>query len=297
MGDLFNRDFLLKLAGVPLPVQMSDPFQTDKASISLKVTFNVEKNSNKDPNRAEVTIYNLNPANRRTLQQGNLVAQARREPPLTYEWPLEIEAGYVGSIEGLFKGNITFANSRKESTTWVTDIECGDGEDNYRSARMSKSYGPGTPVIAVIYDAIVVLGIGPGNLSVLTAIAPRKVFTTFKKGVSVSGQVVDILDKYVSSMGFQWSIQDGQLQFLRPKQTTLEEVVLLTKETGLIGSPEQGEDGTVTVKSLLQGKLKPGRRVVIKSQMVVGMFKIDKVNHYGDTWGGDWYSEVEAKPV
>lgn len=298
LGDLYNRDFSLNIGGVPLPMQVADPLQPDKIDTQLRVLFDVEKTSSKEPNRAEVTIFNLNLINRSQLESGQQLADEARASGLAYDWPLTIEAGYVGSREQIFSGNITFATSRKENVDWVTTIECGDGENKYRSARMNKSYTVGSPVTQVAIDASVLLGVGPGNI--VEKLGPgvfRKGFSVFSQGFVASGSAVDVLDQILSSAGFNWSIQDGQLMILAPDETTFEEVVVLSKDLGLIGSPEKNENGNISFKSLLQGSIKPGRRVLIQSQLVTGQFKVEKVAHYGDTMGGDWYSEAEAKPV
>jgi hypothetical protein len=301
MSDLFNRDFSMLLGGVPLPIQSTDLAQSDKIQPALKVEFSIEKNSNKDPNIAEVIVYNFNPINRSTLQQGSKLVETLRQatPPKLYDWPIVIEAGYVGFKELLFTGNITFANSRKEKTTWVTDIEAGDGEKQYRKSRINKSFGPGTNILTAATQTAALMGVGPGNLA--TKLGPgifRKGYGVFAQGVTLSGRASNALDKMLSSAGFTWSIQDGQLLILAPNETTVEEVVVISNKLGnLIGSPEKGDEGSITIRSLLQGKLKPGRRLLLESNMITGFFKIEKVIHFGDTWGNDWYTEVEAKPL
>jgi hypothetical protein len=302
MSDLFNRDFSMIIGGIPLEIQKADVFQSDKIEPSLKVEFSIERNSNKDPNKADITIYNLGPTNRAKIQEGaDLIEKLRqtKPKPLLYDWPIVIEGGYVGSKERLFAGDITFANTRKDNVTWVTDIECGDGENKYRNERLNKSYGPGTPVTAVVTDLAAQLGIGPGNLAFQMAIGLyRKGYSVFTQGTSITGSAAENIDKILTSMGFQWSIQDGQLQILAPDETTFEEVVFISNKLGnLIGSPEKGDKGSFTVRSLLQGKLKPGRRVFVESNAIKGFFKIEKVTHFGDTGGNDWYSEVEVKPI
>ena len=140
------------------------------------------------------------------------------------------------------------------------------------------------------------LGIGYGD-SFNKLANPLRKLVIFKKGIVVEGKVSKLLDKYVSGAGYQWSIQDGVLQVLAPSETTLETVYVLNAASGLIGSPEKGEDGTVKAVSLLQGGIRPGRRIQLDSAMVQGTFKIERVIHHGDTWGKDWYTEVEAKPI
>lgn len=298
LGDLYNRDFSLTVGGIPLPVQTGDILQPDNIDTQLRVTFDVERNSNKDPNRAEVTVYNFNLANRGILEIGQEIADTTREAGLAYDWPLVIEAGYMGSREVIFSGNITYATSRRENVDWITTIECGDGENKYRKNRMNKSYGLATPITQVAIDAAVLLDVGPGNLA--EKLGPgvfRKGFSVYSQGFVASGSAADVLDAVLTSAGFTWSIQDGNLQILAPEETTFEEVVILAPHLGLIGSPEKKAKGKIAATSLLQGSLKPGRRVIIESETVTGMFKIERVTHFGDTFGNEWYSEIEAKPV
>ena len=294
-NELFNRDLSMKVGGATIEMQTTDPVAgvlQSKINPILKVSFTIERTSDRDPNRATVDIYNLNEANRRTLQEGSKLAEASD----AYDWPLEINAGYVGSKSLLFSGDIDYANSVRNRSTWVTSIEAGDGSKKFRSARLNKSFGPGTPLLAVLSSAADAMGIGLGN-SVAHFSAPLRRISVFRKGVTLNGRVSKILDKYVTSAGFQWSIQDRQLQVLSLTETTLETVVILDKHSGLVGSPEISEDGIVTGTSLLQGDIKPGRRLVLNSDMIQGTFKTTRVVHSGDTWGKPWYSKFEGEPL
>lgn len=277
MTDLFNRDFSIIVGTVKIDARaMGNP---TKSLPTLACYFSIEKTLNRDPNKAQVTIYNLNEVHRKTLQK---------------TWPLIVQAGYVGNKQQIFYGDISFVDSRREVSDWVTSIEANDGGKNYSSARMSKSFGPGTTMQQLLTEAALALGILPGNSVTKFAASPSGL-VVFQKGVAVSGRVTKILDKYVSSAGYQWSIQDGQLQVLTPEETTLEKVVVLNKATGLIGSPEKGEDGTVKARCLLNGAIRPGCRTVIESEMVTGTYKVDRASFVGDTWGNDWYTDLEGK--
>ena len=98
-------------------------------------------------------------------------------------------------------------------------------------------------------------------------------------------------------MGLTWSIQDCQMLFLGPTQYVGTDPVLLEPGTGLVGSPEAGEKGVVAARSLLQPDLLPGQRVQIKSAQVDGFFRIEKTVFSGDTRGGEWYADLECKPL
>ena len=128
----------------------------------------------------------------------------------------------------------------------------------------------------------------------------------YVKGLVLSGQASRELSKIAKRAGFEWSIQDNQIQFTRPGQVLdPKEAIILNQKTGLIGSPEQGENGLIKARSLLQPGLQPGKRVLIQAgprdasgvPEIDGFFRVDKVIFSGDTWGGDWYSDIEASPV
>jgi hypothetical protein len=296
MTDLFNRDLSLKIGELEINIQAPNPALPDRPAPSLRVTFDIEKNTNRDPNRALITIYNLNESNRATLQKGSdLVTQFKKQKKL-YQWQVTVAAGYVGTKKQIFLGDILFADSRREGSNWVTTIEAGDEERNYNSRYVSTSFGPGTSLYSVLLFLVNELGIQVGD-SINKLTTPLRKVVVFKKGIAVEGKVSQLLDKYVSTAGYQWSIQDGVLQVLAPSETTLETVYVLNSSSGMIGSPEKGEDGTIKGVSLLQGDIRPGRRIQFDSKMVKGTFKTERVIHTGDTWGQNWYTELEAKPI
>ena len=102
-------------------------------------------------------------------------------------------------------------------------------------------------------------------------------------------------------MGLQLSIQDEQIlllepgEFLQGRTVVLRPPQLNTPGTGLIGSPEPGEDGFINARALIQPGLVPGRRVDLQAENIRGLFRIERVVYIGDTWGPDWYADIEAK--
>ena len=79
----------------------------------------------------------------------------------------------------------------------------------------------------------------------------------------------------------------------------------------MIGSPELTEVG-VKVKSLMLPNLKLGRRIEIQSisakinignlvfrkvppTIGVGIYRIDKLQHVGDTHSNDWFTNIEGR--
>lgn len=295
MFNLFNRDLTLKIGAQTLAMQLTDPVSR-RAYPMLRTVFTVVKTGKKEPNTAVVDVYNLNLPNRKTLQAGADLLTEFEAQGISHEWPLIIEAGYVNTIQQIFSGNVDFVDSHREGNDWMTTFEASDGGKKYSEARLNVTFGPGTTVQILLTTAAAAMGIGLGNSATKFAIAKRGL-VLFKKGVTVNGRVSKILNKYINGLGYSWSIQDGTLQVLAPDETLVGTVVVLNKATGLVGSPEVGEKGIVTARSLLQGTIIPGRRVLIESEQVKGFYKAQKVTHTGDTWSQDWYTELEGVPV
>jgi hypothetical protein len=282
----------MTVGGQEIKIQDVDPL-TDTITPALRAVFVVEKSLNRDPNTATVEIFNLKEANRRVLQEGSELA----ESDLEYDWPLVINAGYVGSLGQIFSGDIVTAFSRLDGVDWITTIEAEDGGKKYRSTRINKSFGANTSVATVLNELASALGVGLGNSAAKFAAGAEQGYLNFENGVALSGKVSKLLDKYVTSAGYTWSIQDGQLQILDPSETLMDTITQLDSTTGLVGTPEQGEKGIVNVTSLLQPTIIPGRRLNIQSKMIEGEYKATKTIHIGDTEGTEWYTEVEGKPL
>jgi len=281
MSELYNRDFSFTVGTVLIKARPDS--LSDEAKETLRCQFDVEGDDNSAPNKATLKVWNLNESHRKLLQK---------------KWPLVIEAGYVDEIQQIYTGDISFIDHRMEGVNWISTIESGDGEKAVSQKRFKKSYGANTSINTLLSDVAGSLGIGLGNLTKkLAAGALRTGFRSFSEGVVVNGQSAKILDKYLASSGYQWSIQDGQIQVLGPDETTQEQAIVLSRTSGLIGSPEVGEKGVVTAKSLLRGGIRGGRKVKVESRMVDGFFKCTKVAHTGDTWAQDWYTTIEGKPV
>lgn len=301
IGDnLFNRDFSCKVGSAEISIQTSD-LLTGAITPALRASFKVEKSDSKEPNKATVEIYNLNKANRSILKEGtDLIAKAiavakKTKSTPTWEWPLIIEAGYVGSRAQIFSGDVKFADSRKDSTDWVTTIEAEDGGNQLANARISKSLGRGSTMFQVLSTLARELGVGLGN-SLLTFATQTAGLKIYKKGVVLNGKVSDLLDRYCTTAGFRWCVMDGQLQVLKKDGSLLESVIVLQSSSGLIGSPELGEDGAIKCTALIQSGLKPGKKISVVSEKVKGFFRIERVTFEGDTAGENWYAQVEAKP-
>lgn len=257
----------------------------------LRTQFRVELTDQKEPNQAEISIFNLASQSRTRVQKKGVLSK--------------IEAGYIGNTSLIFRGNLDYGTTTKQGTDWVTSLQSSDGGPQFRGSRINTSFTQGTSIVDAIKAAAEATGLGLGNLATeLTKGLPRTTAVQFVKGLVVSGVASQELDKLLKRAGFNMSIQQGQIQLTRGSEPIDPSVaVVLQSGTGLIGSPEAGDDGKLVARSLLQPQLLPGHLIRLKSGLragvfeIDGFFRIDKVTFTGDTWGGDWYADCEIRPT
>lgn len=260
MTDLFGRR---------IRVQVGDLLVED-----LSIDFDVKADLTSAPNTARVSIYNLNPDNR------NKIAA------LAEEGAMRVSVGYrTTELEAIFQGDIRRGGSTLEARTWETVIEAADGGRATRRGRVNASHAPGTPIATIMRQVAGSLpGIGSGNLES----ALRGVTGSTPGTVTVSGSAADSLDRIAGGAGLEWSIQGGALSFTRRAEALAGEFIDLSPEQGLIGSPEQNKDGTITARSYIIPGFIPGRGVILESREISGNFRVRRCNWVGDNRGGSF---------
>lgn len=252
----------------------------------LRCVFRVSKSLTKDPNTLDLKIYNLSERTRAGMKSKGA--------------PVIVSAGYAENAGVIFSGDTRTIDHGRDGADWVTHVQCGDGERAYQFARFTESFAPGTAVTDVIMAAAKKTGLNLGNL-VATMNTGDRGLSHFKHGYAAHGRACAELDKLLASVGLTWSIQDGAIQVLKGGAPAQGFATLLSPETGMIGSPDhgtpdkKGKPSVLKVKTLLQPQIRCGGRVEVRSSGVKGQFRVEKVEHTGDTDGGDWYTSIEAK--
>jgi len=128
------------------------------------------------------------------------------------------------------------------------------------------------------------------------------------------GMARDGLRQQVVDLGYSYSIQNGKLVVLPLNGFRPGQAVVINSQTGMIGIPEQTEDG-ISVRMLLNPLLGVGSKLTINEADVAsaqqdlafnalpidptfpgiaqndGTYRIYVINHEGDTRGNDWYSD------
>jgi hypothetical protein len=252
----------------------------------LRLAFDVLKTSDEAANTADVTIYNLAPAQRGRVKEENNV--------------IVVRAGYAQDAgeKLLFSGDITRVIHANSGPDIQTRIEAGDGQTALREARSSFSFVAGASGRAILQRLAQDLGVPIRSI-------PAFNDTAFRNGFSFSGLTRDGLNRVCSRLGLEWSIQNGELVFILRRRAYSDEAVLITAATGLLRTPEplqtigknlkgDAENPGWQVETLLNTRFEPGGAVRIESRDIVGNYVIRQVRHQGDTRGGDWKSILEV---
>lgn len=252
---------------------------------NLRVTFKVEKHLSKDPNTAEVCVYNLSEHSRGDLQRVPLYVR--------------IDAGYDGQLQRLFTGDLRpgSGKSTRQGVDWETRLELGDGERAFRFARVSRSYRAGIDA----RTAVVEIAKAMGAVVTFTSDTAKLLRAQYAGGLTLQGPAHRELSRILAPHGLEWSIQDGRLQVIHTQEVRPDTAIVVSQGTGMIGVPEfgtperKGAPPLLTVRTLLNPQLTPGGRISLESESIRGVFRIERVTHVGDTHGDDWHSEIEGK--
>lgn len=281
---LFGRNVSVDIGGLVISTTAE---KTGELKDSLRVKFKIVRSSQKEPNNADIDIYNLKRESRAAVSEKGLV--------------VNLEAGYYENTAQIFLGTVEHATHVLNGRDWITKLQADDSGQAYKSSRINVSLAGPAQIGDVLQAAADALGVDAGNVAEkVSAGSIRGALSEFTNGIVLSGKTEQQLDKVLKSMGYSWSIQAGQLQVLGPDETVGDQAFLLTSETGLIGVPEAGEDGLVKARGLLQPEILPGKQVelvTVGSESLNGVYRVEKVTFVGDTWGSEWYVDIEGKPT
>lgn len=266
----------------------------------MRVTFEVSKDAQEEPNDHKIRIYNLAADTRRALEEPGLRCV--------------LYAGYAeeGGPLLMASGSVVYAYTWYELPDVVTELAVKDGYTEVRDTAVSIGLGPGAQASAIIRDVARQMGL---PLVVADDVPDRR----WQQGFSFYGAARTALHKVTQGTGLEWSIQNQQLQVVRRRGTTRRKAVVLAADTGLIGYPERTREAAREkarvrdsqtnddvrlvsarqqldgwrVTSLLLPTINPGDLVKLESRTVQAFQRVEAVRHYGDSAGGDWQSELQ----
>lgn len=274
----------------------------------LHFTFKTVQQDAESPNNCEIRVFNLSPAT--------------REQILTQEYNRVIlQAGYQnGGFGVVFDGTIKqFRRGKAGALDSYLDLLAADGDRFYNFSVVNKTLAAGSTPAQRVQAALDALR-GPGAVT-------AGYLMPFTGGVLPRGKVLfahsrTVLRSEAVTQKASWSIQNGQVNFIPLNGYKPGEAVVLNALTGLIGRPEQTNEG-LRCRCLLNPRIEIGGLVKIDNASVNqtlaasnnpfnlaynrigpgavqnlatvtadGLYRVYVVEHTGDTRGQDWYTDL-----
>lgn len=270
-------------------------------SADLDLSFKVTRQHAARPGTAEITLYNLTPSHRSEILKSPrarhwlLSAPGQPDTPGQAGTVVELAAGYGTEAPTIFRGTLRRVVQKREGATdWTITVTAGDGAYAIRNARVRRAFAADTQLGTVLGAIADAMGVGRGNLD---EVVPRAQFdrvgAIFPEGTLVHGSAADELTRLCMSAGLEWSIQDGHLLVLERGAAIRRAAVVLSPDTGLVGSPERNGRRRAKARALIIPDLVPGCVVDLRSEVIAGEFRILHAEYSGDTRGGDWYAAMD----
>jgi len=288
-GRVFHRNASLTLAR-PRGTGADSYFTQDANAVvitELRMVGRIEKHLHAEPNTCTIDIYNLADATRAAIERKPL--------------HIRFEAGYDGEFKRIFTGDLRRGWTTTEGPDRVTHLEIADGDRAYNHARVGRSFRAGVDKRTAVKEIARSMG-----LKVPTSIEEaRELADQFASGLTLQGPSQRELTRVLRSAGMSWSVQNGSLQILRNTDVRADQAIVISEDTGMIGSPDYGPPkkpgatAMLTAVVLLKPELTPGGRVLVDSRDIKrGLFRVERLIHVLDTDPrGPWQTEIEAKPL
>jgi len=250
-------------------------------------TFAIKKTSKEETNTADVEIYNL--------------SESTREKFNSIDNIVTIQAGYAnfGGEKILFVGNILDYSTIKNKADVILKLKLGDGAKQLNETSFSKSYKEGTSGWTVLDDIIKKLGL-PKNVTEKVSRLLSSKGEQYANALSMTGLAKDQLDKVMTKLQLEYSVQNGKLKILDKDGIDDENIVLLDSDSGLIGHPikktKKKNNKKIVgydIRSLLRPEIEPANQIAVNSFNIKnGLFRVESIDHRGDNYGNDWTSEM-----
>lgn len=271
----------------------------------LRFRFEVRASDVETPNTLSVRVYNL-----KGETQNAIISEFDT---------VTLTAGYQTGNKGpIFQGDIKqFRFGRESNVDSYLDILAGDGDAAYNQSVINQSFPAGTTQDQQ-------LSVLAGSFGLPVANGANGLLTTggiFPRGKTMFGMARLHMATLASSNNVRWSIQNGVITLVPVTGYLPGQAVQINSATGMIGTPEQTDNGIV-IRCYLNPLIKIGQLVQINNADINqatlksnfgypsytssyypatvandGFYRVLVAEHVGDIRGNDWYTELTCLDV
>lgn len=298
-------------------ILVADKDDNEALNVSdLHCTFEVHKSHEKNGMTATVNIYNLTAdTEKKLIEEGDrLIIEAGYTTTVQEDVTEEDEEGNketkTQDVEiqygKIFDGQVVWPSRHKDSNVdYVLTLLAIDGDSplnlNFIKKTVNRGMNQRQALDQVCY--------GSETQIKTEAITDGLSEQQLSRGKVFFGRPVDYIQDICRGNQASYYVEDGALHVTRLQDISKEEALVVTPSTGLIGMPQQTQDG-VTYRVLLNPAIKLGTFVQLKNsevneaQVMPGqvqkpiddewIYQTKALTHRGDTRGNDWYTEVQG---
>ena len=242
----------------------------------LEIEFEIDFSDTDEGNAGFIRVYNLAKNTVEKLNKGKY---------------FKLKAGYKDYKGVILPGVIEKARTEWQGVDKVTTLIVGDETEKWLQSTINRTWKSGKKASEIAPDIVEATGLEIGEVDIVNDI-------TYEKGKTFSTTCREALKEIATDTNTKLHVSRGRV-FLRPPQKSENQAILLNSKSGLIASPEIGEDEEdeefYRVKSLLNYKISTDSLLRIESQTVEADFRVREGKHISD--GDDFATEVEVEKI
>ena len=251
------------------------PSSQGKRFEASRISFKVKRTSDGKPNKCSIQLYNPNPDTVTLVQDRRAIVR--------------LFGGYDFAWQ-LFQGNPIKdgVSIERSGPDRILSIEAQDGKHGL-SKRINLNFSTNTKLSDVLQAVSEQSGLGLGFVADLEDV-------DLPYGIHMDGSPKEVLERLATMSDAEFSVQDGAIQVVKTANDTGEPAVLLSVKNGNLLKVARKDKGRITATALLNGTIRPGRRFVVQSEYINGIFKAIDVEHTGDLFEDAFTTSITARP-
>lgn len=263
-SNKFNREFYITVVELKTGAAV-----TKTIGLPLTTKFQINRNWGKQAGNASIQIFNLNKDTRSFLRKDMNDLGATH-------W-VSFTAGYGTEVSTLIEGALQLGFSVRQGVDYITTLNISDMTDAFMNATFSNAFKSGTSLGTIIKN----IAKGLEEYGIKTGVISRSVTGRSKRGTSLTGKAIDLLDELV---GGQYFVDNGVLNVLADDEYIDGEKLLVSSKYGLLGKPRR-EGQNVVITMLLEPRAYVGQQTIIKLENdgddYNGTYFVRSVSHNG----------------
>jgi hypothetical protein len=280
MGEYYDRRFQLDLDEKPLILETGGR--------QFRVVFNILHDFGGFISYADISIYGISRGT-----EGKAFKRGQK---------IDFKAGYADSLDYIFRGEVVNLFREKRGADRLVRLICMGGAVNRQDTSIALTLGKNTSLVDIIKPLSAAIG--------YPLVIKKEDFEgiNYGRGYAMNGSPTDYLKKLAKTHKFNWVIENNRLIVVKSESYRDGSVHQISQFTGMVGAPEITEVGA-DVDLKLSPKIKIGGRFQITSEYKtfnfsdvyfkgikesqgLGVYRIFKIEHSGDSYGDNWNSKI-----